>query len=80
MKTKRRIFSLRIIVFLIALAFFGVSVLIGQSVGKDKPSCPEVDKNQIRKTAKQLKIQRSHKSPLVSRYSYEHGESIPNYM
>lgn len=84
MKTKRTPFFLRKIPFILALLFLSGSILIiGQSVfakAKDKPACPKIDKTKVRKDAKKLKVQRSNKAPSVSKYSYEHGETIPNYM
>ena len=80
MKTKRKISFFRKISILLVLFFLSSSVLIGQSIGEEKPACPKIDKSKSRKKAKELKTQRSGEALTVSKYSYEHGESIPNYM
>ena len=80
MKTKRLFSLFRKISILIVLFSLSSSVLIGQSIGDEKPACPKIDKSKSRKKAKELKTQRSGNELSVSKYSYEHGESIPNYM
>ncbi len=80
MKTKRKFNFLRIIPFLLALLFLSGAILVGQSVGQDKQTCPKIDKSKSRKKAKELKTERFKEALSVSKYSYEHGESIPNYM
>ena len=81
MKIKRKFSFFRKISFLLALLLFmSGAILVGQSVGQDKRTCPKIDKSKNRKKAKELKTERFKEALSVSKYSYEHGESIPNYM